>query len=92
MKANQGSFLKSLFTVAMLCTLLLTQSGSAPIQELTGIQADLILGGWDWGKFANGLACGAGIVGIAAGGASGLGAPAAVLAVSSVAAACVGMF
>ncbi|MBM3762924.1 MAG: hypothetical protein FJW36_22075 [Acidobacteria bacterium] len=68
MKPNQKCFLKTLFVLGLLMVGLLTATGSAATQELTMAQANLVVGGWDWGKFANGIVCGAGVVGIAAGG------------------------
>jgi len=51
-----------------------------------------IAGAGPWSKFINGVACGAGIVAIAGGALSGVGAAGAVLAVTGVAAACVQAF
>lgn len=59
---------------------------------LTSTTAASFVGGGIWGQIGCGLACGAGIVGIAAGGLSGVGVPAAIIAVSGVAGCCIGAF
>lgn len=51
-----------------------------------------IAGAGPWSQFFNGVACGAGIVAIAGGALSGVGVPAAMIAVTGVAAACVSAF
>src|SRR5262245_48309620 len=59
-------------------------------QRLSERASQEITGAGSWSEFTNGLACGLGIVGIAAGGLTGVGALAATVAVASVAGACVG--
>lgn len=92
MKPNQKCFFKTLFVLSLLTIGLLTATESHQTQELTIAQANLLVGGWDWGKFGTGIICGGGIVGIAGGMLSGIGTAGAVFAVSSVVGACVSMF
>lgn len=59
---------------------------------LTSSTSAAFVGGGVWGEIGAGIVCGAGIVGIAAGGLSGVALPAAIIAVSGVAGACVAAF
>ncbi len=79
--------------LALICAAAWGVSCPAPLSHpLTLGQAIAVAGGFSWGNFGAGIVCGAGIVAIAGGALSGVGAPGAILIVSGVAGACAGMF
>jgi len=91
MKALWRSGIKVALVMLLLAAFCATQAGSHHSHVMALLQAGQVVGGWSWANFGAGLVCGAGIVAIAGGALSGVGAPAAIMAVSGVAGACIGM-
>lgn len=61
-------------------------------QQLSDQMSQVTVGGIDWEAFANGVACGVGVVAIAAGSSTGIGALAAAALITGTAATCVAAF